>query len=212
MKSTDALGRKGALVWSALRLVLPRKVRWFYEGHPRLRGQMWYAERRLIYQTVRRHKPQHCFEIGTWQGGGSTLFISQALRDNGAGKLHTVEVDRGFYEEAVRKYREYVPALTPHVEFHYGDYREEYGAILEKGGGVDFLLLDGQEDPEETLEQFEFFRPYASGGTILMAHDWYTDKCALLRTALEGSGQWEILTVMGPPRSVGLVVAVRKSP
>jgi predicted O-methyltransferase YrrM len=185
-------------------------MRWFYEGHPELRGQLWYAERKLLYETIRTHRPAHCFEIGTWRGGGSTLFISQALKENGRGKLHTIEIDRGFYEIAVSNYNTYLPSLLNHVEFHFGDFKTVYSDVLKKVGNIDFLILDGAEDGQQTLDQYNFFLPFIKSGTILMVHDWFTEKTHLLKPILENSNDWEIRKILTPPVSVGFMLAVRK--
>ncbi len=210
MKSTDVLSPRQRDLWKMIRFLVPPKARWYYEGHPALRGQLWYAERRLLYRTIRQYRPATCFEIGTWRGGGSTLFISQALHDNGAGLLHTIEIDRTFYEEARENYRRYLPHLQNHVAFHVGDFREVYGDILRNSGGVSFLLLDGAEQAEETVRQYDFFRPHLTSGSILMAHDWFTEKARLLRPLIEQSKEWDVRAVLGPPASVGFAVAERR--
>jgi predicted O-methyltransferase YrrM len=210
MKSTDGLSPRRKQVWNLLRPFIPERVRWFYEGHPQLHGQLWYAERKLLYETIRRSRPAHCFEIGTWRGGGSTLFISRALSENAFGKLHTIEIDREFYENAVHDYTSYLPSLLNYVEFHFGDFRTVYSSVLEKEGTVDFLILDGAEDGQQTLEQYSFFLPYMKPGTILMVHDWLTAKTELLKPILENSDVWEIQRVLTPPDSVGFVLALRK--
>ncbi len=217
LTSTSAFGRWQKAAWPVARLFLRPRTRWFVEGHPKLDGQLWLADRRLLDDTVRAFRPAACFEIGTWKGGGSTLFIAQALCDNGAGVLHTIEVDAAMAAEAGRNYADYLPHLLPHVRFHVGDYREEFGAIMCPGpkpgtyrsGAVDLLFLDGAEDARETLAQYEFFLPFMHRGSVLLAHDWLTDKARLIKDRLEDPAEWRIDTVLLPPRSVGMVRAVR---
>jgi predicted O-methyltransferase YrrM len=211
MRSTDVLGPRQRKLWNIVRVLVPRKPRLFFEGHPAMRGQLWYSERKLLYSTIRCYRPEVCFEIGTWKGGGSTLFIAQALYENGGGQLHTIEVDKSFFDEARQDYAFHLPHLDPHVVFHIGDYREEYGKILPAVKQVDFLLLDGAEDAEETMRQYEVFIPYLKGGSLLMAHDWFSEKARLLRPIVEQGKEWEIKSVLAPPRSVGLMLAVRRS-
>jgi predicted O-methyltransferase YrrM len=211
MKSSDGLSPKRKAVWNIVRHVVPKRLRWYYEGHPAMRGQLWFAERKLLYCTIRKWRPGVCFEIGTWKGGGSTLFIAQGLRDNGFGKLHTIETNDEFYEESRANYERLLPHLFAHVVFHRGDYRDVYSGILREIGSLDFLFLDGAEDAEETLQQYQFFQPFMKAGSVLMAHDWFTAKCALLRPKVEQPGHWNIVSVLTPPRSVGLVLAVRSN-
>ena len=209
-KSTSAFGPWQKAAWPLARLFVPRRTRWFVEGHPKLDGQLWLADRRLLYETVRALRPATCFEIGTWKGGGSTLFIAQGLHDNGRGTLHTIEVDRVMAAEARRNYETHLPHLIPHVTFHVGDYRQEYAASVAAAGRVDLIFLDGAEDAGQTLAQFEFFLPHMRSGSALLAHDWLTDKAHLLKERLEGSSEWRIETVLLPPRSVGCALAVRQ--
>ncbi|MCW5896056.1 MAG: class I SAM-dependent methyltransferase [Bacteroidetes bacterium] len=210
MKSSDNLTPRRKQIWDIVRVLVPRKMRWFFEGHPKMRGQLWYAERKLLYETIRTHRPKLCFEIGTWRGGGSTLFVSQALFENGSGMVHTVEIDKGFYDEAVSNYRTHLPHLIPHVSFHLGDFREIYKPILEEMKSLDFLILDGAEDPRQTLDQYTFFLPYIKSGTVLMVHDWFTEKTTLLKPVLENAEEWEITNVLEPPVSVGLAILTKK--
>ncbi len=209
LKSTSAFGRWEKAAWPLVRPLVPRRARWFLEGHPALDGQLWFADRKLLYETVREVRPARCFEIGTWKGGGSTLFIAQALCDNGRGVLHTIEVDPDLAAEAKRGYGRYLPHLLPHVGFHVGDYVHEYAEILHAVGGVDLLFLDGAEDAHETLAQYEFFLPFISAGSVLLVHDWRTEKARLVRGAIEDAGAWRIDKMLLPPRSVGCVRAVR---
>jgi predicted O-methyltransferase YrrM len=182
-----------------------------YEGHLHIPGQLWYADRRVLYETVRDLKPHHCFEIGTWLGGGSTLMIARALRANGFGQLHTVEIDEEVHARAVAAYRSHLPELRPFVEFHAGNYRDVFPGLLEESRGADFFVLDGAEDGEQSLEQLQFFEQRSHLGTTLFAHDWETEKMRLVRPRLEESDQWSLERVVGPPSSVGLAVAVRRS-
>ena len=185
---------------------MPGPYRRLYEGHIKIPGQLWFEDRRVLYETVRRLRPQRCFEIGTWLGGGSTLMVARALRENGSGTLHTIETLPDVAAQARELYARHLPELAPFVEFHQGDYREVFPPLVD--GGVDFFVLDGAEDAEETIEQFEFFDAHTSPGASVFAHDWLTEKCRLLRPRLDGDG-WRIELTVGPPKSVGLAVAAK---
>ncbi len=208
-KSTSAFGRWQRATWPIVRLLVPAETRWFVEGHPKLDGQLWAADRRLLYETVRARVPAACFEIGTWKGGGSTLFIAEGLRANGAGVLHTIEVDRGLADEARRGYETYLPHLLPYVRFHAGNYGEEYGPILTAPTSADLVFLDGAEDGAETLAQFEFFLPHVRPGSVVLVHDWLTEKARLVRDRLREAPGWRIEKVVLPPHSVGCALAVK---
>lgn len=210
LKSTGNMGRRRLAAWKALRFVVPKEKRFFFEGHPKIPGQLWYRERIHLCQVITEFKPKTCFEIGTWKGGGSTLFISHGLWMNGFGKLHTIEIDRSFQTGANQSYRIYLPQYLPHVEFHLGDYRVVYSKILREMDGVDFVILDGPENADETMNQYNFFLPHTRPGTVLMAHDWFSEKSKLLKQVLENSDTWEIRSLLGPPSSLGLITAVKR--
>jgi predicted O-methyltransferase YrrM len=210
LKTTGDFGRRRQLLWRAVRRFVPRKTRWFIEGHPKLHGQLWFEDRKLLYDTVRAYRPVYCFEIGTWKGGGSTLFILQALYENGKGKLYTIEVEQTFYEEATSNYRTYLPHLLPYVEFYLGEYRTTYPKVLSLIGTADLLLLDGAEDAQQTLDQYQLFLPYLGKGSMVLVHDWHTEKAESVRPLLLNGDEWEIIKILDPPRSLGFALTMRK--
>ncbi len=209
-KSTGTLGPKKLLLWKCVRSFLPARERIFFEGEPRIPGQLWYRERVLIHEMIAKTRPRYCFEIGTWRGGGSTYYITRALAEYNCGHLHTIEADAELYRQTTSDYARFLPKLAPYVTFHLGDYRKEYVRILKECGGIDFVLLDGPEDAQETIRQYEFFLPFMKVGTVLLAHDWLSEKSRLLRPLIEHDDRWAIQTVLGQPESLGLVAAVRK--
>lgn len=209
LTNVHALGRNGARVWAIGRRLVPRVYRELYEGHRHIPGQMWFEDRRVLYNAIREMRPRRCFEVGTWLGGGSTLVVTRALARNGSGKLHTIEVEEDLHTRAKTSYAKYLPELRPFVEFHRGDYRTVFTDLIERKGGVDLFVLDGAEDGAQTLAQFEFFDARSHAGTALFAHDWETEKAAQVRPLLESSDEWQIDVVVGPPKSVGLAVAHR---
>lgn len=212
IKSLNAATPSQQRRWQSIRAFIPRNIRLFYEGCPEVPGQMWYAERKALYETIRRYKPKVVCESGTWLGGGSTYFIAQALYDNGGGTLHTTETDPEFFAAAIQNYDQYLSRLRPFVEFHLGASLAVYPDILKTLGKVDILLLDGAEDSEATFREFQMFEPFLSPNAIVMAHDWFTEKTARLRPYLENSPEWVLKQQVLPPHSVGFVVFQRNTP
>lgn len=193
-------------LWLLLRRLIPHRLRWFYEGHIQIPGQLWYAERKTLYETIRKHKPQVVFEIGTWFGGGSTYFIAQALLENHFGTLFTIESDQDIYRSAVLNYHRYLRNLLPYIKFYVGKSTEVYPLILREVGRVDALFLDGADDPQQTVDEFTMFKPYLHRGSVLMAHDWDQKKMELLRSIIETSPNWMVEQVLTKPLSVGFAV------
>lgn len=210
LKSSNELGNRKRLLWKLIRPFVPHRTRWFFEGHPKLSGQLWFKERELIYHIVRTYKPFYCFEIGTWKGGGSSLFITQALFENRQGELHTIEINKNYYIEAKKKYQNYLEYLMPFINFYLGDYNRVYCDIFSIISMVDFLFLDGAEDALETLKQYQYFIPHIKRGSILMVHDWFSEKTRLIKPLVENKKEWEIMKVLKPPYSIGFALAIKK--
>jgi predicted O-methyltransferase YrrM len=209
IKSLNAASPREQRIWKLVRGFVPKRLGWFYEGCPNVPGQMWYADRKALYETIRRYKPLIVCESGTWLGGGSTYFIAQALRDNGKGVLYTTESNAEFYAAAIQSYEHSLSRLRPFVDFHFGTSAQIYPSLLEKIGMVDAVLLDGAEDAQETMDEFQMFELFLSPNAIVMAHDWNTDKMLLLRPLLENAAQWTLRQMVIPPHSVGFVVFQR---
>jgi predicted O-methyltransferase YrrM len=205
-RSYHALGEKKREQWLWVRRFVPHRVRWFFEGCIEVPGQLWRVERRLLYEAIRARRPAAVFEVGTWYGGGSTYFISQALYENRKGVLHTVEVDAKLHAAAVGNYDGWLAHLKPYVQFHLGRALEVYPALLKDVGRVDVLFLDGAQDAGETLAEFGMFLPYLKRDAVLAAHDWDNDKMALVRPIIEHGGEWRITRRATAPQSVGFVV------
>jgi predicted O-methyltransferase YrrM len=193
-----------------VRPFVPRRARWLYEGCLDVPGQLWFADRKLLYDSIRAHKPRTVFEVGTWYGGGSTYFISQALYENGGGVLYTIEEDREAFARAKENYAQRLPHLLPHVRFHVGKSTEVYPALLRELGAVDAVFLDGGDDGRQTLREFEMFAEYMKTGALLLAHDWDQQKMEMLRPVLETSQQWTLQARATAPASVGFVVWIKK--
>jgi len=210
LRSFHALSPEDQKLWMKIRLFVPSRLRWFYEGCPVIPGHLWYWERILLHRVVRRYKPRQIFEVGTWYGGGSTYFIASALYENGFGVIHTIENNAKIYSKAVKNYNHYLKKLNSYVRFHFGLSTRIYPELLRKLGKVDMIFLDGRDDPHQTLSEFEMFEPYLGNGSILVAHDWCNEKMALLRPIVEASSEWELFRVLLPPKSVGFVVAFRR--
>ncbi|OGF61545.1 MAG: hypothetical protein A2Y62_01835 [Candidatus Fischerbacteria bacterium RBG_13_37_8] len=209
MRSYHYLSPHEKKLWLKIRNFLPHNIRWFYEGFPSIPGHLWYSERKLLYKIVRRYKPSLVFEVGTWLGGGSTYFISNAIYKNGRGILHTIESDYEIYEKAVNNYNRFLKFLIPFTNFHYGISYDLYPTLLREMGKADMIFLDGANDPQQALLEYEMFEPYLSAGAILMAHDWCNEKMALLKPMIEKSDTWKLEQILLPPYSEGFAVAIK---
>jgi hypothetical protein len=192
--------------WRYLLIDRPRlddEQRFFFEGCRALSGQTYIADRRALHDAVLSVRPTCCFEVGTFTGGGSTLFLSTALFKLGRGRLVTLEADAGFHRGAVAAYRRWLPHLVPFVDFIHGNDLQVFEPYLLGADAPRCVFLDGSDDLWATLEQFRFFDGHSRPGDILMAHDWNTEKMHLLRPLLEAAGGWRRRLLLVEPESVG---------
>lgn len=74
---------------------------------------------------------------------------------------------------------------------------------------IDFLIFDGAEDPFQTFDQYNFFLPYIHKGSVVVLHDWYTEKTKLVKTVFDNASEWECKALIKPPYSVGMAVFMK---
>jgi predicted O-methyltransferase YrrM len=117
----------------------------------------------LLYNLVRAVRPATVIEFGT-SFGISTLHLAAAVRDNGAGRVITTEMNRDKVAAARRTFAE--TGLDDVVTVLEGDARETLGVI---GGPVDFVLLDGWK--ELCLPILRMLEPRLRSGTLVVADD-----------------------------------------
>jgi predicted O-methyltransferase YrrM len=201
-------GQRHAYRW-LVRPFWPASERVFFEGVPGIAGQLYRAERRALHAALMRRAPRFAFEIGTFNGGGSTFFLAHAFSALGHGKLLTIEIDPGLHAQAVALYSERLPALRPHVEFLLGGMPELFVPYLQQAGSAEFVFLDGAEDAAQSLAQFRFFEPWFRPGSVLALHDWHTEKMRLLKDAVAGNPRWKLLVELGEPESIGFAIYER---
>jgi cephalosporin hydroxylase len=195
--------------WLLDRRRVPPDVRFFFEGVRQLPGQMYIADRKALSGTVIKYMPQICYEIGTWIGGGSTFFLASAFAKLGRGKVVTTEVDVHAYQMARSTYETVLPHLLPFVEFHNTAKLDVFMPFIRQNQNtVDCVFLDGADDARQTMEQYEFFRPYFKTGTILMVHDWNTEKMRGIRPVIEGNPKWNLELNISSPDSIGFATYI----
>lgn len=183
-----------------------KEQRFFFEGSLPLLGQMYVDERKSLYDIIVTRKPRHCFEIGTYTGGGSTYFLAKAFEKIQAGKIITMEIDPYYYNKAKNYFTKKIPKVGAHAEFILGEKAEEFDTYIKEYGKVDCAFLDGAEDGSQTLNQYNYFLPFFHTGSLLIIHDWNTEKTRLLKPVIVANKSWKLLVELTPPRSVGMVI------
>lgn len=97
------------------------------------------ADGQRLYDLVVEHGYTKALEIGT-STGHSAIWIAWALSRTG-GKLITIEIDRGRYEEAVANFRE--AGLSQYIDARLADAHEMVPALE---GPFDFVFVDADKD------------------------------------------------------------------
>ena len=177
--------------------------RFFFQGSLLLKGQMYLLERKALYDIIVNEKPRQCYEIGTFTGGGSTFFLSSALQKNGNGTLLTMENDTKLYEKARKYYKDKLSGLNNHINFIFGERPEEFDKYIPEDKKVDCVFFDGAENSQQTLDQYHYFKPFFKPGSVIMFHDWNTEKTAAIRPVIETDTHWSKITELTPPDSIG---------
>lgn len=157
-----------------------------------IEGQLSTQERQLLTDTILNmpEKPQIVVEVGTWLGGGSTAHILRALHKNGTGHLWGVEATKEIYEKMLANIAAAVPEaadrFTPLLGFS-NVVLPEWLATLPADAMIDMAFLDGGDNPNEQIEEFQLLAPRTRVGGVIMGHDanmrkgkWFVPYVSLL--------------------------------
>jgi predicted O-methyltransferase YrrM len=122
------------------------------------------ADGELLHDIVLSHKYMKALEIGT-STGRSGIYIAWALSKTG-GKLTTIEIDRGRYEEARQNFKE--AGLSEYIEARLADAHE---LVPELEGPFDFVFIDA--DKEWYTNYAKVIIPKLEAGGCIAAHNVY---------------------------------------
>lgn len=174
-------------------------------------GQLSEVERGLIQSTIRdsRIPVKVAIEVGTWYGGGSTLHILKAMHERGEGQLWGIEADRAVFEKMSATLEasaepELMKRFTP---VHGFSVVAIPGIVagLQQGITVDFVFLDGGDDPLEQIVEFRLLADRVPVGGHLLSHDAKLRKGKWFRPYISDLSNWE--TEMHDVSAEGLLVA-----
>src|SRR4030043_1327269 len=118
----------------------------------------------ILYDIVLANKYRKALEIGT-STGRSGIYIAWALSKTG-GKLTTIEIDRGRYEEALANFQE--AGLSEYIEARLADAHE---LVQELAGPFDFVFIDADKDWYTNYAQALIAKLEAGG--CIAAHNVY---------------------------------------
>lgn len=144
-------------------------------------------------------KPNLVVETGTFMGV-STLWIAEGLKENGFGRVITIEFDPKIHEAAKAKFEK--SGFAPWIDSRLGSSLD-----LEVDGQIDLLFSDSELDIRE--KEVRRFLPQINPNGIILMHDassyMKTVREAALRLEAEG-----LISVVLLPTPRGLVIAQKR--
>jgi predicted O-methyltransferase YrrM len=141
----------------------------------------------LLFSIVRAVKPETVIETGTHKGF-STLMIAQALEQNGAGHLYTVDRQDFNVPAELERF-----GLAGRVTFLKSDSVAALKDLAVTLKQVDFLWLDADHSTDAVLGEIEAALPLLVPGAYLAFHDTLSDpnEDVAVRRILEQHPKWE---------------------
>jgi predicted O-methyltransferase YrrM len=178
-------------------------------------GQLNPEERGLITRALldAAQKPRVAVEVGTWLGGGSTLHILRALEKNGVGHLYGIEAEPSIYERMIANIQKAAPEAAKRFTPIFGFSDEAIPALLAKQPKdftVDFIFLDGGNNPMEQITEFRLLDKHIPVDGQLLMHDARQRKGKFLVPYLRLLDNWE--TQLHDFSDMGLFYAKKITP
>lgn len=127
-----AMGKESALDARVQAFLAKMEGRWWDMNIPEADGE-------ALYKIVLENKYTRALEVGT-STGRSGIYIAWALSKTG-GKLITIEIDEGRYEEAVANFKE--AGLSEYIDARLADAHE---LVEELPGPFDFVFIDADKE------------------------------------------------------------------
>lgn len=115
----------------------------------------------FAYLLARSINARRIVEFGSGFGI-STIYLASAIKDNGGGVVIGSEMELGKVEQARKNLTEV--GLAEYVEIRAGDARE---TLVDPGGTVDMLLIDGHKDFYITI--VKLLTPHLRLGAVVLA-------------------------------------------
>lgn len=159
-----------------------------------MEGQLNSKEREIITRWVTDLKPQRAMEVGTWLGGGSTLHILKALESNGQGHLWGIEAFQSIYDAMIANINSAGTEIAARFTPLFGFSQNVIPEFLTKNGKdttIEFVFLDGGDNPMEQISEFQALRDSMPVGSVLLSHDAKLRKGKWLIPYLKAHDNWE---------------------
>ena len=163
--------------------------------HTKYNGEMLPYERFKLTEWVTSINPKIVFEVGTGNGGGSTYFISNALKElNNGGYIHTCDPLRTIDDNMLNEFDNIIYYQINSIEM--------LENLINTNIKPNFIMFDGPENPDIAYEDIKFLEKYIDNNTYFSMHDWDTyrpydkgnsTKSIKIREYIENSKNWELI-------------------
>jgi len=162
-----------------------------------IEGQLNQIEREILVSALldSPKRPEVAIEVGTWLGGGSTLHILQVFQQQGGGHLWGIEADRSIYDKMIENIQTALPGAGDLFTPLFGFSQEVIPKWIEQQGPdlqIDFVFLDGGDNPLEQISEFRLLDRYIPVGGRLLSHDAHMRKGKWLVPYLSALDNWKV--------------------
>lgn len=120
------------------------------------------GEKCFLYGLVRALKPKVVLETGTHRGK-ATLYMANAIHDNGIGKLYTCDPNDGW--DQVGNFRKF-PDFEKFITF-----KVIRGLDWDEPKDIDFFFCDGFHGKQDVIEEIEHYFPRLTDRAVVVFHD-----------------------------------------
>jgi len=127
-----------------------------------------YEDGKILYDLVLKRNFKNILEIGT-STGHSTIWLAWAASKTG-GRVTTIEIDRGRFEEAMNNFKK--AGVAPYIQAYLGD---AHVLAPKQPGSFDFIFCDADKD--WYVQYFIDLKKKISPGGCFAAHNvlWSRD-------------------------------------
>jgi hypothetical protein len=133
------------------------------------------------YVTARALRPRYIVETGVG-AGISDMFYLEALKDNGEGELHSIDLPRQSYNIPEGTHRDFIPEekdpgwlvpqnLRSRWHLYLGDAKIELPRLVERLGTIDIFMHDREHTYEFMMFEFRTAWPHLRKGGVLLSDD-----------------------------------------
>ncbi len=133
-------------------------------------GNQMTRELPCLYLLVRLLKPNRVIETGV-SAGVSSVYILRAIKDNGKGKLYSIDLPPDSMPSGEQSGWIVPGELRTSWDLRIGDVKQVLVPLLEEIGKIDFFVHDSKHTYEHMMWEYRCIWPYLRQSCLLLSHD-----------------------------------------